>query len=97
MARTSKSGGESKSGGDNKTPKAPTRRRNDKARPAAKAAANDSVSAATGVATTSESNGGPSPAEVQRLAFELYVQRGCCNGHDKDDWYEAERQLRQRH
>jgi hypothetical protein len=49
------------------------------------------------VATTSESNGGPSPAEVQRLAFELYVQRGCCNGHDKDDWYEAERQLRQRH
>jgi hypothetical protein len=38
----------------------------------------------------------PSPEEVRRRAYELYVRRGGTDGSDKDDWYEAERQLRSR-
>lgn len=38
----------------------------------------------------------PSPEEVQRLAYELYVRRGGADGNHLDDWYEAERQLRKR-
>jgi hypothetical protein len=38
----------------------------------------------------------PSPEEVRRHAFEIYVKRGGGHGHDLDDWLEAERQLRGR-
>jgi hypothetical protein len=34
--------------------------------------------------------------EVTREAYELYRQRGYIDGHDVDDWYEAERRVRQR-
>ena len=28
---------------------------------------------------------------VEKKAYELYVKRGCQNGHDCDDWFEAEK------
>jgi hypothetical protein len=31
---------------------------------------------------------------VARRAFELYCERGCRDGHDLDDWLQAERELR---
>ena len=38
----------------------------------------------------------PSVAEsdIARRAFELYCDRGCEDGHDVDDWLNAERELR---
>ena len=37
---------------------------------------------------------GPSPEEVERRAYEIYLQRGGQDGRDLEDWLEAERQLR---
>ena len=34
-------------------------------------------------------------ARVARLAFSLYERRGRVDGHDVDDWIEAERAIRQ--
>jgi hypothetical protein len=90
MARTS-------NGGDNKPAKTPARRRSDKARQAAAAASDSLTTRALEGTSLGEVHHAPSPAEVQRRAYELYVQRGGTDGYDKDDWYEAERQLRQRH
>ncbi len=28
---------------------------------------------------------------VEKKAYELYEKRGCQNGHDCDDWFEAEK------
>ena len=28
---------------------------------------------------------------VERKAYDLYEKRGCQNGHDWDDWFEAEK------
>ncbi|MBI4354071.1 MAG: DUF2934 domain-containing protein [Candidatus Omnitrophica bacterium] len=36
----------------------------------------------------------PDPAEVATLAYELYVQRGCVDGHDQEDWLRAEQIVR---
>jgi hypothetical protein len=38
----------------------------------------------------------PEPTHVQiaNRAFEIYVSRGGEPGHDTEDWFEAERQLR---
>jgi hypothetical protein len=36
----------------------------------------------------------PSEAEIRDYANHLYVQRGSANGHDCDDWLEAEACLR---
>lgn len=38
----------------------------------------------------------PSHDDVQRRAYELYEERGRSDGHDWDDWLEAERELRAR-
>jgi hypothetical protein len=38
----------------------------------------------------------PSPEEVRRRAYELYMRRGGTHGGDKDDWFEAERELQNR-
>ncbi len=76
--------------------KTPARRRADK--PRQSASATEKTSARVSEATAG--NGAvhtPSLAEVQRRAFELFVQRGGGHGHDKEDWLEAERQLRQGH
>ena len=38
-----------------------------------------------------------SPAtEIERRAYELYLERGGGDGHDVDDWVQAERELRGR-
>jgi Protein of unknown function (DUF2934) len=38
----------------------------------------------------------PTDVEIARRAFELYLARGGDHGHDVADWFEAERQLRER-
>ena len=32
--------------------------------------------------------------EIQRRAYELYIQRGHTDGHDLDDWLQAEGEIR---
>jgi hypothetical protein len=36
----------------------------------------------------------PGDDDIARRAFELYCARGCENGHDIEDWLQAERELR---
>jgi DUF2934 family protein len=36
----------------------------------------------------------PTHVQIANRAFEIYVSRGSEHGHDTDDWFEAERQLR---
>ncbi len=35
--------------------------------------------------------------EIAKVAYELYLRRGCVHGHDLDDWLEAERIVLTRH
>ena len=35
-------------------------------------------------------------AEVQKLAYQLFVQRGHQHGHDREDWLKAEAIIRSR-
>ena len=35
-------------------------------------------------------------AQIAKLAYELYEQRGCVDGHDWEDWLEAERIINER-
>ena len=35
----------------------------------------------------------PNREEIELRAYEIYIQRGCEDGHDLEDWAEAERQL----
>ncbi|MFN3395622.1 MAG: DUF2934 domain-containing protein [Thermodesulfovibrionales bacterium] len=35
--------------------------------------------------------------EIAKVAYELYLRRGCVHGHDLDDWLEAERIVLARH
>jgi len=35
----------------------------------------------------------PGDDEIARRAFELYCARGCEDGHDVEDWLQAEREL----
>ena len=37
---------------------------------------------------------GVTESDIARRAFELYCDRGCDDGHDVDDWLNAERELR---
>jgi|SwirhisoilCB1_FD_contig_31_14858142_length_645_multi_4_in_0_out_0_2 hypothetical protein len=37
----------------------------------------------------------PSPSDIAARAYDLYAERGFEDGHDKDDWFEAERELRE--
>ncbi len=36
----------------------------------------------------------PSHDEIARRAYELFVNRGCTQGQDRQDWMQAERELR---
>ncbi len=36
----------------------------------------------------------PTPDQVRRRAYELWIARGCRDGHDLEDWLDAERELR---
>jgi hypothetical protein len=38
----------------------------------------------------------PSHDDIARRAYELYVQHGCTDGRDFDDWLQGERELQQR-
>jgi hypothetical protein len=31
---------------------------------------------------------------IARRAYEIYCERGCEDGHDMEDWFQAERELR---
>lgn len=37
----------------------------------------------------------PTEEQIRKRAFEIYLQRGCQNGHDRDDWLQAEYELMQ--
>jgi hypothetical protein len=34
-------------------------------------------------------------ADIAKRAFELYCERGCQDGHDVEDWLQAERECRE--
>jgi hypothetical protein len=36
----------------------------------------------------------PTDREIAKRAFELYCERGCKDGHDVEDWFRAERELK---
>ena len=36
----------------------------------------------------------PIDQRIRQRAYELYVQRGCTDGHDLDDWLQAEREIK---
>jgi hypothetical protein len=48
-------------------------------------------------ASTPQTAGPPassvSPASIAERAYALWLQRGCREGHDREDWLDAERQL----
>ena len=35
----------------------------------------------------------PTTAQLRQRAYEIYLARGCGDGHDLSDWIEAEREL----
>jgi len=35
----------------------------------------------------------PTQEEIATRAYELYVQRGCADGHAEEDWAQAQREL----
>jgi hypothetical protein len=34
-------------------------------------------------------------ADIAKRAFEIYCERGCQDGHDVEDWLQAERELQE--
>ena len=46
-------------------------------------------------ASPSYGNGFPTPEEIGRRAYEIYLQRGGGPGHELEDWLQAERELRE--
>jgi hypothetical protein len=34
----------------------------------------------------------PTSEEIELRAYQIYVERGCVDGHDVDDWLQAERE-----
>jgi len=35
----------------------------------------------------------PTPEQVEKRAYELYLERGAIDGHDVEDWLAAEKEL----
>ena len=35
----------------------------------------------------------PTREEIELRAYQIYVERGCVDGHEVDDWLQAEREL----
>jgi Protein of unknown function (DUF2934) len=35
----------------------------------------------------------PTREETELLAYQMFVERGCADGHDVDDWLQAEHEL----
>ena len=48
------------------------------------------------VRRTTENSGGGSQAEIERLAYQFFVDRGYQHGHDHEDWLRAEAIVRNR-
>ena len=48
---------------------------------------------ATETTSPDRTDGHPTPEEVAREAYLIYVAHGCEDGHDQEHWYEAERRL----
>lgn len=65
-----------------------SRKRRSTVRPAPDRSPLESV-ALNGSANVTES-------DIARRAYELYLARDCEDGHDLDDWLQAERELRKR-
>jgi hypothetical protein len=58
--------------------------------------ASSSPTAQTGGSESDYAGSGyPSYEETARRAYELYLQRGGGHGRDHEDWYQAERELRE--
>ena len=58
------------------------------------------VKRSTGAQEPRLSRQGPAPVdreEVAKAAYELFERRGGTHGNDQQDWFEAERIVRQRH
>lgn len=45
-------------------------------------------------AGTTENRRVPSHEEIAQLAYRYWTERGCTHGHDEEDWFRAERELR---
>jgi hypothetical protein len=41
----------------------------------------------------SETQANPTREEIEARAYELYVERGYADGHDQEDWLQAEQEL----
>lgn len=95
MAKSSNGGSAKGTGTETKARRAPARRTAKKSADAVVASAPE-MSSGGHVAGETAAYSGPSADEIRRRAYEIYVRRGRTNGNDKDDWFEAERQLRAR-
>lgn len=36
----------------------------------------------------------PREEQIRQRAYEIYLARGCEDGHDREDWIEADRELK---
>ena len=43
----------------------------------------------------SHNGGNPDPNKIECRAYQLYQERGCLGGHDREDWLQAERELKE--
>jgi len=39
----------------------------------------------------------PTREEVELRAYQIYIERGCPDGHDVDDWLQAEHELSEKY
>ena len=39
----------------------------------------------------------PTFEEIELRAYQIYIERGCADGHDVDDWVQAEHELYERY
>ena len=50
---------------------------------------------ASPVATAENGELSPTRAEIKRRAYEIFLERGSVDGHDLDDWLQAENELKE--
>jgi hypothetical protein len=39
----------------------------------------------------------PTPEEIELRSYQIYIERGCADGHDVDDWLQAEHELSEKY
>ena len=39
----------------------------------------------------------PTFEEIELRAYQIYIERGCADGHDVDDWLQAEHELSEKY